>query len=750
MSRGRNSKNHRGQRTRSPATARNGADSGATGATRKPRVKKLRIFLITAGLLVLAGISTVFGLMMAVASDLPRLEDKQQYKVAKKSVLVDTVDREIAVLRSNENRILVKSSQIAPTMKQAVVAIEDKRFYEHRGIDYRGIGRAVVTDLTGFSARQGASTITQQFVKNALVANSNRTILQKLREAALAYHLERKWSKEKILAEYLNAIYFGNGAYGIEAAAETYFSKEAHPGCSANHTCAAQLQPWEAALLAAVIASPSAYDPVSDPQAATDRRNQVLRYMYDQGYLTPSLFRQSVAKAVPSSAEITRPKEFSAAPYFSSWIRQQLVEKYDAGVTFGGGLKVRTTLDLDLQRAAERSITNTLPFGGPTASMVAIENKTGKIRAMVGGFDYDKTPFNLATQGRRQPGSAFKPFALAAALNKGIPLSKTLVSAKLDAAKYGYAVSNYEDQYAGVVSLYDATVSSDNTAYVRLALENNLIGRTAKMAHKMGIRTALSQNAAMVLGGLKIGVTPMEMAYAFSTFANGGRRADGSLAPDKGEPVAIERVTQSGKLFHKQRDRTKMRRVMSEGAASDAVSALQGVVSSGTGKRAQIGGFAAGKTGTTENYGDAWFVGFNEEITVAVWVGYPDSVKPMLTEYGGQPVAGGTFPAEIWANFVPTAMQILAVREQNKGKPVSGATGVTTPYSGPDGSTDQGAGGGDNQGDGNGQTKQPADKAPSKPTPDRKPSNPAPAPPPDQGGGGGGGQVSPGGGTAPD
>jgi penicillin-binding protein 1A len=737
MSRKRKSNNHRGSRARSVA------DNGGSVAPAKPRIKKLRILLIVLGLMVLAGISTIFGLMMAVASELPRLEDREQYKIAKKSVLVDTEAREIAVLRNNENRILVKPSQVAQSMKQAVVAIEDRRFYEHRGVDYRGIARAVYTDISGLAARQGASTITQQFVKNALVANTNRTVLQKLREAALAYHLEREWSKEKILNEYLNAIYFGNGAYGVEAAAETYFGKEAHPGCAENHSCAKVLDPWETALLAGMIASPSMYDPVADPEAATNRRNLVLKNMLDQGFLSPSTYRQSIAKSVPSSAEIARPKEFSVAPYFSSWIRQQLVERYGPGVTFGGGLKVKTTLDLDLQRAAEQSITGILPAGGPTASLVAIENKTGKIRAMVGGFDFDKKPFNLATQGHRQPGSAFKPFALAAALNKGISLNKTLVSAKLDASKYGYEVSNYEDQYAGVVSLYNATVTSDNTAYVRLALENNLIGRTVKMAHKMGIRTALSENAAMVLGGLRVGVTPMEMAYAYSTFANGGRRASGSMAPRDGEPVAIERVTQGGKLFRKQRDRTRMYRVMSKKAAGDAVTALRGVVSSGTGKRAAIGGFAAGKTGTTENYGDAWFVGFNEEMTVAIWVGYPDNVKPMLTEYGGQPVAGGTYPAVIWARFVGNAMQILRQRELNKGKPVTGSTGASTPAPGPDDSGSPEDDGGDRRG-GDDEARRPRDDNGDTPR-DRQPADPAPAEPaPDTGG-----DVSPGGGTAP-
>lgn len=738
MSRGRKETQARGPRAARHSANGNGEPNGGA----RPRIKKLRIFLIAGGLLLLAGVSTIFGLMMAVASDLPRLEEKEQYKVAKRSWLVDTEGRQIAVLRNNENRILIKPEQISPTMKQAVVAIEDRRFYEHRGVDYRGIARAIYTDLSGFSARQGASTITQQFVKNALVASSNRTILQKLREAALAYHLEREWSKEKILTEYLNAIYFGNGAYGIEAAAETYFGKEAHPGCAINHSCARVLEPWEAALLAGMIASPSMYDPVADPEAAMERRNLVLKNMQEFGNISPSTYRKSIAKSVPSSAEIERPKEVSEAPYFSSWIRQQLVEKYDAGVTFGGGLRVQTTLDLDLQRAAEQSISGTLPFGGPTASMVAIENKTGKIRAMVGGFDYEKRPFNLATQGRRQPGSAFKPFALVAALQKGIPLSKTLISKKIDASEYGYPVSNYEDQYAGVTTLLNATVNSDNTAYVRLALQNNLLERTAKVAHKLGIRTALSQNGAMVLGGLRIGVTPLEMAYAFSTIANDGRRADGSLAPGPGEPVAIERVTQRSKLFRNQRDRTKYERVIKGSSASQAKQALAAVVSSGTGKRAATGGFVAGKTGTTENYGDAWFVGFNEELTVAIWVGYPDKTQPMLTEYGGQPVAGGTYPAVIWHNFVVSAMQILKQRELNKERGVTDVTGISVPTGSgapapADGDTGDETGTGDEK-----RNDRKTERQPQKP--DRKPSTPTPDPP--DGGGGG----SPGGGTSPD
>lgn len=729
------------------ANARQASTRDRDDAAVRPRVKKLRLLFIVAGVMLLASISMVFGLMMAVASDLPRLEDREQYRVAKQSTLVDSEGKPITVLRNNENRILVKSDQISLSMKQAVVAIEDKRFYEHQGIDYRGIARALRADIIGGSAKQGASTITQQFVKNALVAGGNRTVLQKLKEAALAYHLERQWSKEKVLNEYLNTIYYGNGAYGIEAAAETYFGKEAHPGCKVQHTCAAELQPWEAALLAGVIASPSGYDPAADPEAAMQRRNQVLRNMLDQGYLTPSIYRTSIAKAVPSEFEIETPKEDSAAPYFSSWIRQQLVDRYGAGPVFGGGLTVHTTLDLDMQRAAEQAVTSTLPYGGPTAALVAIENKTGKIKAMVGGFDYAARPFNLATQGRRQPGSSFKTFALMAALKRGIPLSKTLESSKIERRDLGFEVNNYEDKYAGVTTLLNATINSDNTAYVRLARNNVGLQRVTKMAHQMGVETALSKNVSMVLGGLRVGVTPMEMAYAYATLANNGKRSIGSLGPAGGGPVAVEKVTQNRRLFRKQRDHTKYKRIFSESVARDGKAALGGVVTSGTGKRAAIGAFAAGKTGTTENYGDAWFVGFGDELTVAIWVGYPDKTQPMLTEFGGQPVAGGTFPAMIWRSFMLQAMQIIKLHELNKGKDTTGSTGVTTPstpgYSGAEPTTGVGDTG---DGDGDAQQEEPKATKPDKSKPDRKPATPAPDPEPPAGDGG---VVTPGGGTAP-
>lgn len=696
----------------------------------KPKIKKLRAALIATGVAFLAMISTVFGMMMAVASDLPALEDKEQYKVAKPSTLVDRSGKPIAFLRNNDNRILVQSGAISASMKQAIVAIEDRRFYTHKGVDFRGIGRALYTDIVRRSARQGASTITQQFVKNALVAQSNRTVFQKLRESALAYHLERQWDKDKILTNYLNTIYFGNGAYGIEAAARTYFGS-AHPGCQAEVTrgCASQLRPGEAALLAGMVASPTAFDPVVHPVAATNRRDTVLKAMQAQGHITGSIYEDAVGQAVPSESEIDRPREDSAAPYFSTWVRQQLVDRYDAGLTFGGGLRVRTTLDLDLQRAAEQAVNSRLPAGGPSAALVAIENKTGKIRAMVGGSDYNEKPFNLATQARRQPGSAFKTFTLVAALQKGYGLGSTWSSRKkiLYTKNDRFEVHNYEDAYAGTLTLGSATAASDNSVFAEVGLK---VGtrRIAKLAHRMGVTTPISTNAAMTLGGLRIGVSPLEMAHAYATLANGGKRPSSNLAAYEGGPAAIERVDRGSRVFRNQKARTKSERVFKESVANIASSALQGVIRGGTGKAAAIGSFAAGKTGTTENYGDAWFVGFNEKLTVAIWVGYPESLKYMLTEYHGKPVAGGTYPAEIWRDFMAQVLQIFRARDAEGS---SGATGSlpapVAPGAAPKDKVEK-----DKADE---PSERPRRKAPAPQTKPEPEPEPVPAPPPGAGGG---------------
>src|SRR6201995_526971 len=305
---------------------------------RKPRLKKLRILFVLLGLSVLALVSMIFGMMAAVSQDLPAIYNFAQYKASRNSELYDSTGEPIGTLSSDQNKILLTSGQISPNIKNAVVAIEDNRFYEHDGVDFRGIARALVSDVVSGSAQQGASTITEQFVKNALEAEGSRTVLEKFREAALAYKLEKHWSKEKILTEYLNTIYFGEGAYGIEAAAQTYFGA-AHPGCGTEaEPCAAVLEPWEAAMIAGIIASPSAFDPKVNPEDALARRNLVLEKMYEQGYITHEQYVEGIHKALPAPADIKPPTLESRAPYFTAFLRQQLVERYGPEKAYLGGL----------------------------------------------------------------------------------------------------------------------------------------------------------------------------------------------------------------------------------------------------------------------------------------------------------------------------------------------------------------------------------------------------------------------------
>jgi penicillin-binding protein 1A len=664
---------------------------------RRPRLRKLRAALVLLGLALLAFVSWIFGIMMAVAQDLPALENRAQYSQAQNSVVYDSQGEQIATLTNNEGRILLNSDQIASTMKEAVVAVEDARFYDHRGVDYRGIGRAVYQDILARSAQQGASTITQQFVKNALDAQQSRTIFQKLREAALAYHLERQWPKDKILTEYLNSAYFGEGGFGIEAAARTYFgSQPGYEGCGqgGGSTCASQMRPHEAALLAGIIASPSAYSPRANPRVARDRRNLVLQRMAEQGYITAEEFERYSQEPVPAPGEITPPTESSEAPYFTSWLRQQLVDMYGAGRAFAGGLEVHSTLDLELQRQVEKAVADRLGAIEPTAAVVVLDNETSGVLAMVGGSDYEGSPFNLATQGARQPGSAFKPFTLVAALEEGRATSEVFASAEQEIPfkarvprKNGdgtrvvndlFPVENYEDNYLGSASIATATTYSDNAVYTQLGMQ---VGPAdvARTAQKLGIRSDLSTdtrysvndgkfepyNPALILGGLETGVTPLEMAHAYETIAEDGRRVSGTMAFSDGGVVGINKVTRQdgdnpnpdGKPVETNggtsgENEVRTEQVIDPSVAEETRSLLSTVVTSGTGAAAATGEPTWGKTGTTDDNGDAWFCGATEVITACVWVGHADGRVPMSTEFSGGPVDGGTYPALIFADIV--------------------------------------------------------------------------------------------------
>jgi penicillin-binding protein 1A len=670
----------------------------------KPRLKKLRFLFVLLGLGILAVVSMVFGMMAAVSQDLPAIYNFAQYKSAKNSIVVGAYGEPLGTLTSDQNKILLNSSQISPNVKNAVVAVEDSRFYEHSGVDFQGIGRALVKDILSQSAAQGASTITEQFVKNALEAEGSRTILEKFREAALAYRLERHWSKDKILTEYLNTIYFGEGAYGIEAAARTYFGA-AHPGCGTSaEPCASVLEPWEAATLAAIISSPSAYDPKIFPENSLMRRNLVLEKMEEQGYISAEQLAEGQKQALPAPSSVESPKIDSAAPYFTAFLRQQLVEKYGPEKAFFGGLEVKSTLDLALQERAEEAVNSYLGYLPATASVVVIDDHNASIKAMVGGPSFEQAPFNLATQGHRQPGSSIKPFTLITALEEGIS-PETVFASEPRSFHYGkrgkevFEVSNDEDSYLGSCSIICATTYSDNSIYAQLGLEG-LEGKTiqdrtksiAHTIHEMGYDDPISTNPAMVLGGLQVGVTPLGWTYAYSTIGNNGDKVSGTLAPRPGtSPVAFTEVTDTdGHLIKGGENDSLHDQVIEQGTAEEAKGILETVVSSGTGTKAQIGAEGQwGKTGTTENNGDAWYCGgIEDEVTACVWVGYANSVTPMETLYEGGPVMGGTFPALIWASVIRAWEELKATHAaeraaEKRGEGGGGSGGIEYEYESP-------------------------------------------------------------------
>jgi penicillin-binding protein 1A len=619
---------------------RRGSSRAANG--RRRRIRKLRLFGLLLILLLLGLASFTFGLITAVASQIPNCDPGRVPHEVDGHIYANDDHTILATLRGSESRILVRTEDIAPIMQQAIVAVEDKRFYQHRGVDLRGIARAVWADVSSKSVVQGGSTITQQFVKNSCVT-SKRTISRKLKEAALAWQLEQRWKKNRILTAYLNTIYFGNGAYGIQRAAQTYFN-----------TTASRLDLAQAALLAGIPADPSRYDPVANPKTARARRLEVLNAMLAQHEISAADLRRADLTPLPRPDEVQLPGIQGPAPYFVNYVKQQLISRYGTRRVFGGGLNVQTTIDLRLQKLARRAIESVLTEpDGPSAALVSIRPRTGEVLAMYGGDNFRQSQFNLAVQGERQPGSSFKPFVLATALKQGVSPSTTFASKPLSifiGDRY-WPVHNYENAYLGSASLVTATIESDNSIYAQLT---RLVGpaNVAKMARQAGITRRLNPYFAIGLGA--DAVSPLDMARAFSTFANEGRRVDGAAFGNR--PRAIARVrSENDKMIDDNAPRYQA--VLSRNENALLTGILEDVVRFGTGKRAALSDrSAAGKTGTTENYGDAWFVGYTPQLATAVWVGYPDGLVPMETEYHGDPVAGGTFPAEIWHAFTQMAL----------------------------------------------------------------------------------------------
>jgi penicillin-binding protein 1A len=610
---------------------------------RTRRVRKLRLFTLLTALGLVCSVSFVYGFVSAIAGEIPALDPRRQADLEEDGYVYASDGKTLlAVLRGSESRIVVESHEIAPVVKQAVVAVEDRRFWEHRGIDLRGIARAVWADIREKNLVQGGSTITQQFVKNTH-RQDDRTVSRKLKEAALAWQLERQWSKDRILTAYLNTVYFGNGSYGVEVAARVYFRKTAK-----------DLRLPEAALLAGITASPSAYDPIANPNAARDRRTTVLRVMLEQGLITRAAYRKANRAPLPESATPRKTPTSGPGQHFAEYVKQQLVGRYGSGKVFGGGLRVTTSIDLDLQKLARAAVERWLGgSGGPSAALVAIDPRDGRVLAMYGGTSFRESQFNLAVQGERQSGSAFKPFVLAAALSLGISPQSTFESkpTTIDLGDRVWTVANYEDSYLGTIDLTTATTYSDNAVYAQLT---SVVGprNVRRVARALGVESRLHDYLAIGLGVEE--VNPLEMARAFATFANGGARVDGSELGNR--PRAVLKVVDGNRV---QTNTPVDKPILEPNHSAILTAMLENVVQEGTGVSAQLddGRPAAGKTGTTENYGDAWFVGYTPQLAVAVWVGYPKKVVPMLTEFEGEPVAGGTYPAMIWKTFVEGALR---------------------------------------------------------------------------------------------
>ena len=613
---------------------------------RRRRIRKLRLLALLGVLGVLAVTAFSYGVIVAVSGQLRGLDPfHQKQEQVDGYVYAGDGHTILAVLRGSQSRVLVHSADISPFMKQAIVATEDKRFYEHRGVDIRGMGRALWADIRHKGAVQGGSTITQQFVKNALTGNA-RSVTRKLKEATLAWQLEQKWSKDQILTAYLNTIYFGNGAYGVERAARTYFGHRAK-----------KLTLAEAALLAGIPEDPTLYDPVAHPQTAKARRTTVLKLMLAQKIIEPGQFRSAERAPMPKPQNVHLSGVQGLAPYFGEYVKQQLIVRFGAKKVFGSGFKVDTTINFQLQSLARAAIHKWLPSpNGPQAALVALDPRSGAVLAMYGGNSFHVSQFNLATQGERQPGSAFKPFVLATALKEGISPLTTFVSKPISiflGNKYWY-VHNFEGEYLGPIDLAKAITVSDNSVFSQLT---KVVGpaEVVQTAKQMGITSKLQSYFGIGLG--VEAVNPLEMARAYASFANGGFRVDGSVFGN--EPRAITTIAnQQGDVVYANKPVSK--RVLSPAEDELLTQLLQGVVTSGTGTAAALPDRpAAGKTGTTENYGDAWFVGYTPQLVTAVWVGYPNKLVPMRTEFHGHPVVGGTYPALIWKSFMESALAAM-------------------------------------------------------------------------------------------
>jgi penicillin-binding protein 1A len=574
------------------------------------------------------------GYILAVAATAPDLSELKPHDKGESSEIFAADGSRLGFVQSDIIRTPVSFHSMPVALRRATVAIEDERFYKHKGVDYNAIIRAGIKNIESGGTVQGGSTITQQLVRALYIKDPKRTFERKIREAKLASELEKQHSKSWILQGYLNDVPYGtvNGrtAIGVEAAASTFFDKHAR-----NLTLA------ESALLAGLPQAPSQYNPFRNPSAALERRGEVLNKMAEKHWIS----RADADAAAHAKLGLKHGTRYTKRrePYFFDFVQEKLIEQYGVGVYKRGGLKIHTTIYPKLQDAARTAIDGQLAsYPGPASAIVSVDPSNGYIRAMASSGTYKDRTFNLAAQGHRQPGSSFKTFVLTTAIRKGInPNSTTYVSKPLDLNIEGYGpwkVKTYSNTYGGTMNLVQATLHSDNTVYAQLILDvgPKAVRETAKM---MGITTKLDGLPAEGLGGLRLGVSPLEMADAYATLASGGIR---------NKPIAITKVEfPDGKS--EDLGQAKRTRVFSDGVAYEVTKILEQNMRSGTATRASIGCPAAAKTGTTDNFNDAWLVGFTPHLATATWMGYPNALVSMPG------VQGGSYPAGIWHDYMTVA-----------------------------------------------------------------------------------------------
>jgi len=594
------------------------------------RRRLLLLLLIAVPLVVLAATAAGGAVYFGSSCDLSALRPVRQ---ADNSLVYGANGSLIGVLPAVENRTAVPRNAISQWMPKATVAIEDRRFYQHGGIDPEGILRALVADVSAGHIVQGGSTITQELVRN-LYLSREQTLQRKVVEACLAIKLAGAWSKDRILTAYLNDVYYGNHAYGIEAAAETYFSVPA-----------SRLTLEQAALLAGLPQAPSYYDPLHNPAGALNRRDEVLQALNRSGELTQRQYTEAVhdrgLDLHPSPAYASR------EPYFVGYAENLLQQAYGAATVRAGGLKIYTTIQPRLQRAAVHALSEELHGRhDPAGTIVSIDPATGAIRAMAAvTAGTPGNEFNLATTAERQAGSTFKPIVLAAAVAKGMnPWATRYLSAPFYYAPLQWRVRTYDGRYAGPETVAAATLQSDNTVYARLALDvgpNSI----ASMAQKLGVKTPLRPTPALALGtGV---VTPLDMASVYATLAAGGVYS---------KPLGIRRVVFPGGKIGDGWGEPQRVRVVPDWVATTVTHVLEQNMLHGTGVGAQVPGRVdAGKTGTTDDYADAWFCGYTPSLEATVWIGYSKGEIPMLDVHGAA-VSGPTLPATTWRLFMERAV----------------------------------------------------------------------------------------------